>query len=245
MMNNINNNKDNENNKSLISLPIIIFQPNDKNISIISRSNTKGNLIREGKTTYSNDSFRSDIKKFVCEAEKHLTQNYNVSRICEDYGFQKRRLYDVVNVLDALGCCKKNGVDNIVWLGLKNVSTTIQDFKKMVDENNIVPIPDKNCISISTLSKSFILMFLTKKTNTLDIKQMANWLSKENGRYKTTLCKLYQISFILESVGIVFKDEKKTGQIYIDKKYYDSQKEINDQSEAYSVSSLLSRPNVT
>ena len=74
---------------------------------------------------------------------------------------------------------------------------------------------------------------------------MANWLSKENGRYKTTLCKLYQISFILESVGIVFKDEKKTGQIYIDKKYYDSQKEINDQSEAYSVSSLLSRPNVT
>ena len=109
MMNNINNNKDNENNKSLISLPIIIFQPNDKNISIISRSNTKGNLIREGKTTYSNDSFRSDIKKFVCEAEKHLTQNYNVSRICEDYGFQKRRLYDVFNQENKYFGYKANG----------------------------------------------------------------------------------------------------------------------------------------
>ena len=66
------------------------------------------------------DSFRNSIRNFIQYAEsKETMAEYVISQMCSEFGFQKRRLYDVINVLEPVGICKKTSVDTIQWNGRK------------------------------------------------------------------------------------------------------------------------------
>jgi hypothetical protein len=63
-----------------------------------------------------------------------------------------------------------------------------------------------------------ILSFIAQGKQAMNIKKLAALLSRKNGRFRTTLCKLYQITHILEAVGIMEKSAV-TGEVILRKEY--------------------------
>ena len=170
-----------------------------------------------------NETFKNSIKEFVCDAEGSQCKTYILSTIAEKYKIQKRRLYDLVNVLEAAGALTKVSVDTIIWEGLNNVSVKLSNLFLMSQSygpqyNFNMLFRDKNSISISHLTENFLLSFFFLRSEKVNIKRICSFLSRENGRYKTTLCKLYQIAHILEAAGVLSKTSI-PGEIYINSSF--------------------------
>lgn len=162
------------------------------------------------------ENFASSIKKFIAYVEENQNSTCSLIHLCKEFHFQRRRFYDVINVLEALNFCKKTGVDEMVWYGRAN-------FKKMLLQIKKSSIKEENtfdqCISISVLTVRFIKSFFTFNSQTINIKDIGNYLSRENGRTKTTTCKLYQIAHILEAASVVEKTIM-PGEIRLPEEYF-------------------------
>lgn len=196
--------------------------------------------------TKNTDCFRASIGSFVSDAEAKASSELIISQICSDYGFQKRRLYDVINVLETVGCCKKTSVDTIQWLGLSKVAPTLIKLQKragVTDGSNTLDdiFPNERCISIAHMTSMFVMCFLVLKMETLDVKHIGMFLSRSNGRYKTTLCKLYQIAHILEAAGIIAKSVI-PGEMTLEKRFF-ATVDVKDKEESnpFSIQGLLNR----
>ena len=193
------------------------------------------------------ESFRQSIVAmfdFCKEMEK-----YDMFKLSVKLGFHRRRFYDVLNVLEAVGCCEKINTEEILWLGLRNVPlhiTKLAENNHIYDSNRTLKdiIPEGPCISISKVTEYLILSFLCLGTQKMDIKSLSNFFSTDDGKYKTTLCKLYQITHILESAGIVTKTDH-IGEIYLREPYFihiKDQKQKVEFDDPLSINQLLSRP---
>jgi hypothetical protein len=170
------------------------------------------------------DSFRCSIRSFLQSAESSLPTNYPIPHLVTEFGFQKRRLYDVLSVLAAVGCCQKVSSDSVVWLGLWNVPRTLQSIQIECGADSPIATLDQvvesqSSVSISKLTVGFVLCFLAMRQQTLDIKHISRYLSRRTGRHKSTLCKLYQIAHILEAAGIIAKGTV-PGQLAITPKFF-------------------------
>ncbi|OHS93390.1 hypothetical protein TRFO_11791 [Tritrichomonas foetus] len=198
------------------------------------------------------DCFRNSIQSFVKYAETKESTEFVISQICSDFGFQKRRLYDVINVLEPVGVCKKTSVDTIQWNGVSKVPHFLMRLQKKYHLNSadlsledLFMGGDEKCISIAHLTVSFVLLFFALNQRSLDIKQIGVFLSKNNGRYKTTLCKLYQIAHILEAATI-FQKSISPGEMTLGESFFvpveiDKCEEVNP----LSIESLLNKPSPT
>lgn len=170
------------------------------------------------------DAFKISIQQFVSTIEMEPKMKLSITSIRERFQFQRRRLYDVINVLEAIGCCIKTGIDTIIWLGLKNVKPSLYKLtidNHVFDEDASINevIQNDPSISISKLTQQFLLSFFALNEHYLDIKAISHYVTRMNGRYKSTLCKLYQISHILESACIIEKSDV-PGVLHLRDEYY-------------------------
>jgi hypothetical protein len=205
----------------------------------------------EGDMSKMSASFRTAIQSLVVKLQNSPPGEYGISAIREEFQFQKRRLYDVVNVLEAIGCCTKRSTDIVFWNGLSNIPkalSKLQEMRCLTDPGADIEdfVPDDKFIAISRFTVAFILCFLALRTRVLNIKRIALFLSRKNGRYKTTLCKLYQISHILEAVGVVQKSVV-PGEMRLSDQYFadldmPETESRGDMTALFSIRSLLVGP---
>ena len=195
------------------------------------------------------DHFKTSIKLFIQYAEYVHFNTCMLSFISKKFNLQKRRLYDMVNVLKAVGCCKKASTNCLCWLGLANIKCVLVEMKEKAKKLSIdVLFPDEKSISIIGLTSSFMLLFFVKNTNTLSLKESASFLSRKNGRYKTTVCKLYQIAYILDAIGVIMKSSAKSGEFILADCYFYCEEETEptietiDTNKITSLYHLLNRP---
>lgn len=168
--------------------------------------------------------FWQTIRNFILAAESGLVHTFTLGNLVDDFYIQRRRIYDVMNVMEAIGCSQKMCADVYVWQGCSNVITVLKEaqIKNQINskEKSVMEcIPIESCISMGHLSVSLLLCFMALNTQNLNIKQVALFLARENKRYKTMLCKLYQISHILEAIGIFTKSDK-MGELTLDKQFF-------------------------
>ena len=200
-----------------------------------------------------NDLFKIAIESLVSDIEKRPNGKYLLSTIREKYDFQRRRLYDVIRVFETIGCCMKISVDTIMWLGLKNIYPTLMQLatsKHVFDRDFSLENVLKNdsTISISQLTQIFLLSYYALNEKCLDIRAIASFISKSNGRYKSTLCKLYQITYILESIGVIYRKPDVVGFLTLNDQYFvnNDKQYINDLKRRtvsfLDIRSLLNRP---
>ena len=179
----------------------------------------KSNINRD-----TSDRFAESIKRFIQSAESSGKQSYHFSVLIAQFKIQRRRIYDFLNVIEATGCCVRSIPETISWLGFDNITATLNSYQIKYKVNQaylplskIVPI--EICISLNTLTITLLVCFHALQIKCLDVKELAHFISRDNGRYKTTLCKLYQIIHILEAMGIILK-KVKIGEIWIADQYY-------------------------
>ena len=160
---------------------------------------------------HTHENFSLTIQNFIDYAESRPSQSYSITSICDQFKFQRRRFYDVINVLEITGCCKRINVDTITWFGRQNVRSTLKELVRISQihsKSTIASIlPKEKIITIAHLTKVYLLIFSFLNQNQLDIRATAQVIAKENGRFKTTLCKLYQITHILCAAKILVKSD--------------------------------------
>ena len=178
------------------------------------------------------ENFGSTIKRFIKSLENNQFSVLSLNSMCNQWNFQRRRFYDVINVLESINYCKKIAVDEVCWNGKKGFINYLKDIKNKTTENTKYV----KCISISDLTTKFIESFFKNNKQIQNIKDLGIFLSKENGRIKTTTCKLYQISFILEACGIISKDNI-PGSVKLKNEYFQNQILYD-----FSIESLLNYP---
>jgi len=197
-----------------------------------------------------NDNLKSSIQHLVSYLESNNTLSHAISILSQRFGIKRRRLYDIINVLMSVGCCQKSCLDQIIWYGKNKIIETIEKLKEVrnVEDSSISlgnMFPVNNCIGISNLTISFITLFFALKTNHLDLRFIAQFFSRQTTRYKTTLCKLYQICFILGAVGVTTRTSQ-VCEVVLNEPYYDTNlcniDTVEEENDPLSISKLLNRP---
>lgn len=190
-------------------------------------------------------SFHNSISELINHIGRHHSMRFSLQAVCDEYKFEKRRFYDVVNVFEAIGCCKKIDANHMLWYGIINVKKHIKRLlKKHISAPLDTPIEElfmiDKTLSISSLTNSYMFSFITLQTRELNIRDLSLFLSKYNGRYKSTLCKMYQITHILRAMGIL--EQNRTQGISIIREEYYSSMQIptsNQVVHPFSIQSLL------
>ena len=170
------------------------------------------------------NTFRSCTINFTIECQKYPRQPIQVKTIGKRLGFKKRRFYDLINILDAIGCCPKTDVDSFVWLGFDNIVPKLHDLALMhgvFDPAKSLDdiIVNTGCLSISKVAIDFIMCFIAMETQVLNIIDVAYYMSRKNGRDQTTRCKLYQAAAILDNIGIASKTSE-TSEFRLNDKFF-------------------------
>lgn len=201
--------------------------------------------------TKTQDDLRQGIQAFVSCLENSPDQTQAITSLSNRFNIKRRRLYDVINVLESIGVCRKNGLDTVKWLGLSNMKTTMQELRRNrgIDNTELTLeelFPAQACIGISHLTISFLLLFSAVRTNRLDLRFVSQFFSHGMNRYKTTLCKLYQICYILCAIGVT-KRTSQVCEVVLNEEYCDnSPKEVVKKKEPevsmMSITSLLNNP---
>ncbi|OHT16430.1 hypothetical protein TRFO_02686 [Tritrichomonas foetus] len=203
------------------------------------------------------EDLKSSIQAFVKSFEGDMENTQQISVLSTKFNIKRRRLYDVINVLEAIGCCEKSGLDSVRWYGLNNITVTLDKLKieKHIHDPlknlcDMFPVPC--CVGISSLTQSFLLMFFALKTDRIDLRYVSQFFSRTTTRYKTTLCKLYQICYILSAIGVTTRTSQ-VCEITLNSPFYneevieafddDYQKNSNEHEEQFAISNLLNHPN--
>lgn len=233
------------------------FNLSNNNLSIKNISNASNhtptinstiNSSSSGNNTNGNkqsDDLRSSIQVFVKTLENSSKNRKNqsignsahdnnddygaqqISTLSTRFAIKRRRLYDVINVFEAIGCCEKSGLDAVRWVGKENILVNLKSLKaqrgvhdrrKRLDD--LFPVPC--CVGISNLSISFLLLFFALKQDRVDLRYASQFFSRTTARYKTTLCKLYQICYILGSIGVTSRTAQ-VCEVILNKPYFDEE----------------------
>jgi hypothetical protein len=153
-------------------------------------------------------------------------------------------MHDVTCVLTVIGACEKISSDTVRWVGLSRVPAHL----RALQTDARVDIPDTSLdaiigscevISISSLTVRFLLCLLLLRMPTMDIQKVSRYPSRKTKRYKSTLCKAYQIAHILEAASVL-KRSAVAGEVTLEGEFF-APVEIARANRGYGIQELLNR----
>jgi hypothetical protein len=154
-----------------------------------------------------NTKFRNAVHSIVQSLDSVPSGIHSILGFHHRYQIKRRRLYDVVNVFAAIGCAVRINGEEIGWHGRDSIFPELVRLKTAasIDDSHLSLaelFPADNCVSLSSLTVSFILLYAALRIEVIDLRRASSFFSRSGGRYKTTLCKLYQIVLILSGVSV-------------------------------------------
>ncbi|XP_075213306.1 transcription factor E2F7-like [Lycorma delicatula] len=182
------------------------------------------------------------LSLFPMDMENQRPRSISIKHIATDLGVEKRRVYDIVNIVECLDMARKFAKDSYIWYGSHNVPAKMASlnqyaidigFDKVVKEitagqNVRLNMQSVNLLSlderrIGVLCQKFIMLLLACHNKTpITLDMAAAVLIDGNESNKTKSRRLYDISNMLLALGIVkrFKPDgpnnplKKPGFVY-------------------------------
>jgi hypothetical protein len=175
-------------------------------------SSSRSRSAARAQRAHENAKFRTAIQTIVSDLDHDPVRRHEMALIYQKYQVKRRRLYDIVNVFLALGCATRVGIDELVWHGRSRIFTELREEKNRLGidngHNSLSKLfPSETCVGLTSLTRSFLLLFGALRLEILDLRNVSAFFSRNTGRYKSTLCKLYQIALILGALGIAERTE--------------------------------------
>ncbi|KAL8002626.1 putative E2F Family, winged helix-like DNA-binding domain superfamily [Plasmopara halstedii] len=163
----------------------------------------------------------------LCENFLKLYREDQIPEICLDraateLGVERRRIYDIVNILESIHLVSRKSKNLYNWHGLMSLPTSISEMKQYyadvqnLSTNNVENQPTKGDRrrgkSLSKLSQMFVQLFLEKEDCIIPLDEAAKQLiqmedseSEEDRLLKTKIRRLYDVANVLVSVGLIEK----------------------------------------
>jgi hypothetical protein len=162
--------------------------------------------------TSSNPKFRNAASSVVQELEEHIGEPYSISWLHKRHQLKRRRLYDLVNVFSAIGCARRVNGEEIVWFGRGEIMAKLQREKEELGISNAeigmsTLFPPENSVGLTSLTIAFLMLFPALGTHEIDLRDAGSFFARSTTKYKTVLCKLYQIAVILGALGLTDKTQ--------------------------------------
>lgn len=167
---------------------------------------------------------RSDFSKFVNflidKSERDPSHPIQINKLASEHGVEKRRLYDLMNVLVACDICVKTDSHIYRWLTVRNARSAVQRISKenelkaiTIPISDLLTLPDSP--SIGLMTSTFISAFVLFNVTIMNIREVAILLSSAKNHPKPILRRLYLVAFLLERVGLL-RHRQKVGDYEID-----------------------------
>ncbi|CAH0480114.1 unnamed protein product [Peronospora belbahrii] len=166
----------------------------------------------------------------LCENFLKLHRDDTISEICLDraattLGVERRRIYDIVNILESIHLVSRKSKNLYHWHGLVALPTSVSAMKQRYAEvQESLPSDSRGTEcprfkndrrrgkSLSKLSQMFVQLFLRKEDCIIPLDQAAKQLiqmedskSVEDRLLKTKIRRLYDVANVLVSVGLIEK----------------------------------------
>jgi hypothetical protein len=160
----------------------------------------------------SSEDLRTLIFRLVDELDQSPGSVFTVVILSRRFSIKVRRLYDIINVFTAIGCCQRTAGTGLAWSGLSQIPLFLRGVRRdrEIDkpENTLARLfPIAGCVGIGNLATNFLLLFAALRTNHLDLRLVGNLFTVGSQRFRATLCKLYQVTFVLSAAGITSRTE--------------------------------------
>ncbi|OHT03975.1 hypothetical protein TRFO_28633 [Tritrichomonas foetus] len=176
------------------------------------------------KSNQSRSKRRNDFSDFIDQLihkyEDAPDPNIQINALSMENNVEKRRLYDLLNVLVACSVCTKTDSHTYKWNSIHNTKEAIKkislelearSLKETIEET--FELPDSP--SIGLITNRFIGVFLFFNLSTLNIRDVASLMACDESHYKPILRRLYLVAYLLERIGL-FKHSQKIGEYQID-----------------------------
>ena len=194
-------------NVSRVSNPLkSIPQPPESNISSSASLHLMGSYNRKEKSL--EELSRKFLQMFLYSNETYIS----LDKITEFLGVERRRIYDIINILESLNLVTRKGKNNYRWNGFHRVYETIHSFEGLeineIKGLSFSNLPIKREKSLKLLSIGFLgLFFRWKATMSLEeaAKSLSEGLKAEDHKIKTKIRRLYDIANVFKSLGLIKK----------------------------------------
>ncbi|OWZ05177.1 hypothetical protein PHMEG_00022780 [Phytophthora megakarya] len=154
----------------------------------------------------------------LCENFLKLYRDSTMTDICLDQaamelGVERRRIYDIVNILESIHLVSRKSKNLYNWHGLASLPTSISAMKvRRLLTWLCYPGDRRRGKSLSKLSQMFVQLFLEKEDCIIPLDQAAKQLiqmedseNEEDRLLKTKIRRLYDVANVLVSVGLIEK----------------------------------------
>ena len=184
--------------------------------------------------------FGQSISSMIEQCSAMKKSVYDTDELSRAFGINKRRLFDVVGVLNALGCVQKIGTSKVVWQGLDKYHTKEREFAQNFGVfDSSVPLSKliftNEDSSISELTNQLLTLFFALNCRTLNIQDVTKFICTDPANVKKLLSKMYQITHILNSIGFITRTSAYS-EIQLNDKYF-----ITMEPNPMCIESLLNR----
>jgi hypothetical protein len=152
--------------------------------------------------------FATILRTIVAELDNDPGKVHSIMELHQRHHLPRRRLYDVANIFCAIGCAARIDSNEFSWHGIASILPHLMAEKAKIKITNcdislVSLFPSENCIGLASLAMTLLLMFPAMGTFVINLKQISAFFALKQQRYKTTLCKLYQITLIFVALGIM------------------------------------------
>jgi hypothetical protein len=154
-----------------------------------------------------NPKLSAAISSLIDELEASDPDSLSITDLSRRFAIKLRRLYDILNVFTALGCCRKSPNGGLTWTGRRHVTSFLREMRQLrgIDEpgKSLTELfPVALCVGMANLAANFLLLFSALRTDSLNLKGVCLLFTRGTAKYRSTLCKLYQIAFVLGAAQI-------------------------------------------
>eukprot|EP00954_Amorphochlora_amoebiformis_P020881 1342576-Amorphochlora_amoeboformis.AAC.1 len=163
--------------------------------------------------------------KFIEQMSNLEDKFFLVDESAERLGGRRRRLYDIINILESIGIVSSLGRNKYLWHGNSRLKTVLKELKdeanSSAEQKKLSAFPNKKSLGLRQLTQQFIQMFFQTPTRIVSLEEAGNFLFQghpNQASLKSKKRRLYDIANVLVSAKVLakirYKDERQPALLW-------------------------------